>query len=442
MLLCSLGVASAQTTLKSAYFMDRMTTRHKINPALMSEYGYFALPALGDINVGINSNLSVDKLVFPLDNGDLGLFAHPDVDSSEFLSGLKDDNVISQELNLTLLSMGFYGFGGYNTIDLSVRETLDINIKKSLFEFLVGSDSGNSVYDMAGTSVDLNSWAELSFGHAHRINDHLTIGVKLKYLMGAATANVEIDKMTFESTSDHILIDAHASGPAAMVGMQLSGLMDDISFDTFDMASISNSGFAVDFGATYELNKFNFAIAMTDLGYINWTNPSTVETGVSSYFGGFENADLDNFDESTEDQLNDFTSPFEEIEDITFSPTDAYRTSLYAKLNIAAEYQICKTLSAGVLYTSTFGPTTTTELMLAATYSPATWFDIALSGTTSSYGTYWGWALNFCPRAINFFIGMDRMVASITPQGVPYSSSNLNLKMGLSIPLGKIHTAN
>ncbi len=447
-LLCSCGVAAAQSTLKTAYFMDRMTTRHDINPALMNESGFLAIPALGDFSIGLNSGLSIDDFIYPLDNGDFGLFLHPDVDSSDFIGGLKENNVTAQELKLTLFGMGFYGFGGYNTFNISVRENLSLNIKKSFFEFLAGSNSSTGAYDMSGTSLELMTWAEVGFGHSHRINDNLTVGVKLKYLAGAANVNLTLDQMQFEASEEQLMANIHATGNAAAMGMQFEGAFTDLAFDTFDYASASNGGFAVDFGATYEWEKLTIGVAMTDLGKINWSAPSSVELGASTSFTGFEDldvTDVDNLQGNIEDQLNDLTDSFMDLsDDITLAAIDPYSTSLSAKLIVSAEYEVNSLLSAGVLSTTTFGTINSNEIMGVVTLRPSKWFNIAVSGTTSSlYGTYWGWAINYCPHYfINFFIGSDSMVTNVNSQYIPYDSTNLNLKMGLSIPLGKLHKVN
>lgn len=442
-LLCFCTAVSAQSTLKTGYFMDRMSMRHEFNPAFSNEQGYFAIPALGDINFGVNSTMSLDDFLFPLESGELGLFAHPDVDQSAFLSNLNQDNLINQDLSLSILSLGFHGFGGYNTFDVSVRENFGINIQKSLFEFMVGAND-NGVYDMSGTSIDLTSWIETSIGHSHRINENITAGIKLKYLIGAANASLTVDQMQFESSEEQVMVGFHTTGTVAAAGMQLNGSFSDLAFDTFDFASVSNSGFAVDLGATYEMDDFTFALALTDLGFIRWSAPSTVSMGAETTFTGFNDLDLNDFSGSTEDQLEELMDPFTDLGDsMELTSTDAYSTWLAANLNMSAQYDIFDCLSVGAIYTATFSSVTTHELMGVVTYTPAKWFSIALSGTTSTYGTYWGWALNYSPHYfLNFFVGSDCMVTKVTPQFIPYSSTNLNLKFGLSIPFGHRHTAN
>ena len=49
---------SAQT-LNSSYFMEKMTKRNQLNPALKTPNGYVSFPALGNFYLGVNSNLEI-----------------------------------------------------------------------------------------------------------------------------------------------------------------------------------------------------------------------------------------------------------------------------------------------------------------------------------------------------------------------------------------------
>ena len=53
--LVSVMSAYAQHNLRSAYFLDGYTYKHKLNPAFGGERGYFAIPALGHLSLGVES---------------------------------------------------------------------------------------------------------------------------------------------------------------------------------------------------------------------------------------------------------------------------------------------------------------------------------------------------------------------------------------------------
>ena len=52
----------------------------------------------------------------------------PTVGTDEFLGKLKDRNHFAQSASVNLLSFGFRGFGGYNTVGISVRESASLVI--------------------------------------------------------------------------------------------------------------------------------------------------------------------------------------------------------------------------------------------------------------------------------------------------------------------------
>ena len=66
---------SAQT-LNSSYFMEKMTKRNQLNPALKTPNGYVSFPALGNFYLGVNSNLGLGTFLYPRGN-ELVTFLHP-----------------------------------------------------------------------------------------------------------------------------------------------------------------------------------------------------------------------------------------------------------------------------------------------------------------------------------------------------------------------------
>ncbi len=438
MLLCTFG-ASGQSTPRTAYFSDGVLTRHSLNAAFEGERGYISIPMLGSLDMTINSNLSVDKIFYPLEDGGLGIFLNPEVDSDSFLASIDENNLISQSFNLTIFSTGFHAWGGYNTIGFGVREDFDMNIKSSLFEFLVGASSSDdsSIYNMSGSSLSANSWSELSFGHSRQFGDNLRVGVKVKYLAGIATGNFNLDEMLFSSNSNMMSLDLGVTGAAAVMGMPLSGALSELSFSGFDMGSALNSGVGIDFGATYQWDRFNFSVAMNDMGAIYWKRASDIFLEADIEFNGLTSIDPSDVGSSSSDDVNDFLAEFEALADPTFLLSESYCTKLKSTLNFGVEYTIIEDkLTAGLLSTTTFGDQRVQETMIAASYSPTSWLNLALSGTTSTYGTYMGCFLNFRPSWINFYIGSDSLFFHITPQGIPYRSGNVNINFGANIPFG------
>ncbi len=437
--LCSLvAVAQTSSSLRTGYFLDRMTMRHTLNPALVNDYGYVSIPALGNISLGVNSNLGLSTFLYPTSDGTLNTFLHSDVSKSEVLDQLNSTNTIEETFEMALLSSGFFAFGGYNTFDVSLKQSANISLPEGLFTFLKG---GNTSSDMSGLGVAANAYVEVALGHARKIDDKLTAGVKLKTLLGGATADVVIDKLLLTTNEDVWTLAAEASGEVAALGVPVEIENDELVFNTDDYGySLGGAGFAIDLGATYVglIENLTLSAAITDLGFINWNNVSQI-----GIVGG--EAELVNYNneidvENLEDELEVITDKLNEMMVVESGSTSSSSKMLATTFTVGAEYELLDgKITTGLLSTTRVGGgySTFAELMAVVNLCPVDCFNVAISGSVSNLGTYWGWVLNYAPRYfLNFFIGTDCMVSNVNSQFIPVNNVNVNLNLGFNIPIG------
>lgn len=429
--------ANAQSaTLKSSYFLDRMPMRSKLNPALINDYGYVSIPFLSSINMGVTSNLGLGNFLYPIESsGKLGTFLHPEVSSNEFLGGLDNINCVNQNFDLTLLSSGFFAFGGYNTIDLSVRQNTSFNFTKSAFDFIKNGQQGSSsTYNMGGSSFSAASYAEFGISHAHKITSNLTVGAKVKALLGVGSAEFNVDKMDVTLSDENWDIQMAGSGNVALLGAPINEDFDDIT-----PSGLGGFGLGLDLGATYEnlVDNLTLSAAVTDLGFVSWKNASSINMQGGTIFSGLEDIELDNMDDAVDNLTDKLTEDFEGMEP-SFTTGVSYNTPLNTTILVGAEYDIVPNkLSGGLLLSTMFSYKTISEAMLSVNYSPVEWFNMAVSGTVSNVGVYWGWVVNICPKFINIFMGVDRMPGSVSPQYIPINKVNANFNFGINVPIGK-----
>lgn len=78
-----------------------------MNPAFSPERNYIAVPGIGNINVGAQSNVGLNTFIYPYGNDKLTTFMNSSISNDDFLGKLKDNNRINVNLNMTLLSAGF-----------------------------------------------------------------------------------------------------------------------------------------------------------------------------------------------------------------------------------------------------------------------------------------------------------------------------------------------
>lgn len=465
-LLASLS-ASAQEAPRTAYFLDGYTFRHELNPAFMGERNYISLPALGNYDLGVFSNVGVNTFLYKTAPGSqykLTTFMSPSVDASEFLGKLKDNNHINGDFDITLLSAGFKAFGGFNTVTVGVRSEVGVNLPKDLFTFMkVGQTGPDTRYQFGDIRVDASAMAEIALGHSRHINSRLTVGAKLKVLLGLGSAYAHIKNMDVEFGYDRWQIRAEgelqmAAGKGLRVptkqesGSEIKnpGEADLIEWNDIDYDSFGLSGFGmgIDLGATYDLlPDLQLSAAINDLGFMSWSNAVTGRTGSGTWtFDGFSNIAVDDSRPDYDDNKLDeqFDRMWDDLQDVINihrreNGSGSYTKTLRATLHLGAEYRMpfYRNLTGGFLFSSHFaGCSSWTEGRFYANIKPVKWFDATVNYGVSTYGSSLGWMLNFHPKGFNFFIGSDHQFFSITPQIVPVGKATANINFGFNVTFG------
>lgn len=463
---CTL-TASAQEASRTGYFLEGYNFRHQLNPAFAPEQNYVSIPALGNFGVGLQSNVGVNTFLYKMPNGDLTTFMNSTVGADEFLGKLKSNNRITANVNLTLLSAGFRAFKGYNTVTVSMRSDVGVNLPKDLFTFMkVGQTGPDTRYSFGDIRVKANAYAEIALGHQHKITDELNVGGKVKFLLGAGNADLHIKSMDVSMGYDkwQVIADGQlnlAAGSGLRVptnaesgkGLDKPQEANQIDYDGIDYDSFGLTGFgmAFDLGATYDMKRFvkglTLSASLLDLGFISWSNNIHAATpGKTWSFDGFQNIALDSDQPDYEDrklgqQLDDMWDDLKDCANFERQSTGGSRTSaLGATFSLGAEYVMpfYEKLTGGFLFTQRIaGCFSWTEGRFSANYAPARWFDMSVNYGASTFGSSLGWMLNFHPSGYTFFIGSDHQFFKITPQFLPVGKATMQLNLGMSITFGK-----
>ena len=447
--LLSAFTAGAQT-LRSSYFLSSMPMRHKLNPALVSDRGYISVPGLGNVMADVHSNMSITSFLYP-QNGGLTTFMNPTISAADFLASISGGNALKADVDVTLLSTGFYGKKGFTTIDISTRSMSDVYAPGELFRFMkLGVDqAGGSHYRIDNLTVQSDNYIELAVGHAHPIGERLVIGAKLKGLIGGASLRARIDRMDVSLSDERWLIDANgvldASAKGASFKYDEQGRINGLDWHS---PGPTGWGLGLDLGMVYRFDdRWLLSAGITDLGFIRWNHNLRGETLNEPFlFEGFQNIAVGN-DSQSESIQDQWYTLREDLKDLlNFYEGEAPRSRtrmLKTTLHVGGEYAILdRKISFGLLSTTRFGLTRIwTEAMGSVNFRPARWFNVVLTASASNYGTSWGWLLNFAPKGINFFLGTDHMVTRFTPQYIPKGRASAVFNFGLNVPIGVRHDA-
>lgn len=460
MMLCTLSV-NAQF-LRTSYFMEGSHYRQQLNPALTPTRGYINLPAIGAFNVAANSNsLGTQDIIDIIDNGD-GFYNNQD-----FINRLSNENRLNVNLNTDIISFGWYKGKNFWSFNVGARVDLGAQIPKSMFDFLHDIDKegfnwNNSKFDIGKEELNINAYTEVGIGFARAINERLTVGGKVKVLLGMGNLNLKVNNINVDAnlpedisniTNVNQIRDCHAKMivdaklESSFKGMDLventndpdprNHYIDDFDFNGFGIAGY---GGAIDLGASYKiLDNLTVSAAVLDLGLIKWSKGSTniaTANGNVDYKGSdyaLTPDGLQQFKSDTESFLNRVESGdvlnYEMLqlqkEDVAKSRT----TSLHSTMVFGAEYSLLNNwLSVGALSTTRFTkPKTQTELTLSANIRPKSWFNAAISySMIQSAGKSFGLALKLGP----LFVGTDYMFFGS-------NTKTVNGFLGISIPLNK-----
>lgn len=453
---------SAQN-LNSAYFMDGYAYGHLLNPAKdYDRKSYFSVPILpGNMNFGIKGNIGLKNIFLKNPNGNgLVTYLHPSIGYNQAMEGFNSNNKLISDIRYDLLSVGFHGMGGYNTLTIGVRANVGLNVPFELFSLTKKLE--NRDYELEDLGVNANAWAEIGLGHSRQINDAWRIGAKAKILLGAGYARLKMDKLELDLENPNRWI---AEGQANME-MGINGFTwgeteqkeysskpgtyyEQLNLDNADIEnpSLNGGGFAVDLGAEWDMGEqgildgMKFSAAVLDLGFIKWKNVSMAyNKGEEFVFDGFENIQVeDGPGTSFDDQIDELEDKLSDLISLQDGGMKSKARMLGATLNLGVEYAlpVYDKLSFGLLSTTRIqGEYSWNEERISANVSPVKWFEVGANFGVGTMGASFGWMINLHPRGFNLFMGMDRMLGKLSKQGIPLKS-NADFNIGINFPLGK-----
>lgn len=475
--------------LRTSYFMEGTHYRRQLNPALIPTQGYFNIPVLGSVNATVGStSLGYQDIIDIIDDSD-NFYSNPD-----FLSRLKDKNNLNVNVSTEILSAGWYKGKNFWSFNVGVRADIGASLTRSMFTFLNEMDAlednwRNSNYDISGQKLDINAYGEVGLGYARQINNRLTVGGKVKVLLGIGNMNLKINnvmmnaklpsdarisqlqdqnylsgldaagitklKSEIESYHANLNVDAHLE--SSFKGLELvqedgQDYISDFDFDSGKLG-IAGYGFGIDLGASYKImDNLTVSASVLDLGFISWTkgatkiasaNPESINMKGTSYVNGIDPNDIPNSITAIQNNITQLQADadgymnrvnggdvldYEMLQLQTEEAHKSRKSSLASTVVVGAEYGFFENkLGVGVLSTTRFvQPKTLTEVTFSANYRPKSWLNVALSySAIQSAGKSFGLGLKLGP----VFLGTDYMFLG-------KNTNSVSGFVGISVPLG------
>ncbi len=442
------GLGSASAQLRSSYFMEGSYFRSDLNPALAPTRGYVALPGISGFGLNVSNNfLSIDNFVYQRDGGLVTAF-HDSVSSQEFFGKLPSEGMFALDTKINIVGVGFYVKKMFWTFGVNTNISADMAMSMDMFKAL--KTLGNGVYDLGNTAIEANAYMDAYLGTSFRVHDNVSVGVKVKLLMGIATLDAQFSQLKANVSPDVIAAQMNGTWRANGFFLDNSGLTGS-DFDIEEafiedpaamLGNFKNYGLAVDLGAEVRLfdDHLKLSAAVTDLGFIKWQPNSHISGGVT---GNFSFAGV-NLEEPEVESLGDF-----ELKMNNNSKNLGYRTKVNTSLNVGAEYNILNNhIAFGLLsHTKFCGTTTYSELIASVNLRPTNWISATVSHTflNKNRPGIFGLALNIHPRVINIFAGLDFIDTNwvVGPEikgksiSLPRYAKSLNAYIGVGFNFGR-----
>ena len=435
--------------LRTSYFMEGSHYRQQLNPALTPSRGYLNLPVVGNLNASVSSSsLGCQDVMDIIDNSEGGDFFM----STDFINRLENVNNLNVNLSTDILSAGWYKGKNFWSFNIGLRNDIGASIPKGMFEFMREMDGlsaddnlerlSNINQKVGHQSLEINSYAEVGVGLARNITERLTVGARVKALLGVGNLKLDINNIAVNSnlsgynTGDlndlngraEIRVDATLENSSKLIELsEDDGVIDEIEFGTFGLAGY---GLGIDLGASYKLmDKLTLSASLLDLGFMKWSknNTSVAKATANQSYDLTNSSDRYEFvDKVASGEVLNF-----DMLNMTLdkSAQKDRSTSLTSTLVLGAEYELLGDLLAvGALYTGRFAkPETLNELTLSANIRPKNNLNLALSYSLwQGSGKTFGVAAKLGP----IFVGTDYMFFG-------KDTKNLNAYIGFSLPLNK-----
>ena len=242
------------------------------NPADMPESGFLRV---GEFHSSTRNNVGAASFLFP--SGDkLVTGLHESISADEFLGGLKPVNSVYGDIGYNLVSYGWKSSTSwYHTIQVGARANYGISVPKEVFHILKNG-TAQSPYDLSAFRAFGNAYGEIAYGFSFRESDKLSIGARLKLLVGLYGADVSVRRMALTTTEDQYRLDLDAdidlTNMDKKIGTDDEGYLDYKSIaGKGKLGAPTGVGLATDLGLVWKpFDGFTISASVLDIGGIFW----------------------------------------------------------------------------------------------------------------------------------------------------------------------------
>ena len=254
------------------------------------DYGFVRI---GEFQSNSRNNVGAAAFLFP--SGDkLVTGLHASISNEEFLGGLRDVNSMYSQIQYNLVSYGWKGrTRGFHTLEAGARVHYGLSVPKEIFQMLK-TGTGQSPFDLSDLRAFGNVYGEIAYGYALPLGDRLSVGGRVKLLVGLNSVDVIARRFNLTTTEDQYVLDLDAdidlTNRNKKVGTDADGYLDYTRFSgKGKLGAPTGGGLAVDLGLVWKpFDGFTLSASVLDLGGIYWYYGNAGRSSGSYTFEGLQ----------------------------------------------------------------------------------------------------------------------------------------------------------
>lgn len=420
---------NAQSDL-TFYHLKEATPLHGIyNPVSFPEgRWYISLPGLSGIDMNINTGLSYNDIMEPVEGTD-----SVRISPTNILSKLNSGSRFDVSTTISLFQFGVK-IKDKGAVHISVNERIQggANYPTSLLDYIVNGNANFLDQTISQTIAgNLNYYREYGLGYSHQLEvlggKELRVGARVKLIQGllyAGTSDQSQLSFLTEEEGNYLSIGV-SDFNVNTVGF--NAIEDDVTY----MISNTNKGVGVDLGMDLAVNdKLSVSFSINDLGSINWKE-SVESHAMEDNSLRLDFLDLKDLDNSIE-VLSDTIEHLFEIEAVEGG---AFKSNLNTRVFLSGSYKL---LEKGTAHATILAKKHFDQFVYSygAGYTHKLGNTLLLS-TTFSYndikGFQWGGALATQLAFMQLHFSFDNMIGL----GDVRKLENITFRTGISFVFGR-----
>jgi len=426
-----IGLSLNAQNVLTGYHSNAFTLQSSSNASAFPEANFvLGLPALSNLSYGLQWPISLNEFLAKGTDDSLRL-------SLPLLnSNLMNHNLLSTSFKNQVFYIGFK-VGAKKNVFVYAGDELVVDagmqFSNKFIQYLTQGNANflNQQMNFSSQKMQMTVYNSFYLGSAVKVNEKLEVGARLKILKGIA--NVHTNKFNIGFFTDSTASPVFATTLTSDLLIQTSGrgaTNDTLSFDP-----MLNSGFAIDFGASYKFTKqLSASFALNDLGSITWDESNntlySTEGEVEFLFTGLTQSSAGG--EDLQAQMEEITDSILNV----MQPKEingSYKTKLNPNLYLGVSYD----LNEKHHFSGLFHNKKSIDKSIQA-YSLAYQFQVAKSleflasvqniGGVNSIGSGFVWS----PGALQMHFILDNVLGADV-----FDAKNFFVQMGLSFHFGR-----